>query len=106
MTVDPLRWRAPVVRLLSVLAFLVFEGLFVAVFFASDNAVAKGNVEVKEKIDESVQTGVAVDALGDPHLTDKGTGKDITVQAGGVVAGTTPRVSRISLYIQWSARLP
>ncbi|KAL9179083.1 hypothetical protein ACHAXT_000125 [Thalassiosira profunda] len=80
------------VRLLSVLAFVFFVGLFVAVFFASDNAVAKGNVEVKQKIDESVQTDVAVDALGDPHLTDKATGKDVTVKADGVVAGTTPRV--------------
>ena len=84
MTVDPLRWRAPVVRLLSVLAFLVFVGPFVA---------------VKEKIDESVQTDVAVDALGDPHLTEKATGKDITVKADGVVAGTTPRVSLTNLIV-------
>ena len=86
-------------RLMSVLALLLLVGLFVAVFYAPDNAVAKGNAEVKEKIDESVQTDVAVDALGDPHLTDKATGKDITVKADGVVAGTTPRVSLTKLLL-------
>ena len=72
-------------------------GLVVAAYYASSKAVSKGNVEVKEKIDESIQTDIVVDSLGAPHLTDKASGKDITVKADGVVAGTTPRVSTLVL---------
>ena len=46
---------------------------------------------MKETIDESTTTDISVDPLGAPHLTDKKTGKEVTVKADGVVASTTPR---------------
>ena len=78
-------------KILVSLVVVFFIGGVIATVFAADNAVSRGTVEVKESINENAVTDVVVDSSGAPHLADKKTGKEISVKADGVVAGTTPR---------------
>lgn len=78
-------------KILVSLVVVFFIGGVISTVFAADNAVDRGTVEVKESINQNAVTDVVVDSSGAPHLADKKTGKEITVKADGVVAGTTPR---------------